>query len=329
MRLNSATITLAATLTVMPLAAGWAQAQTTPPNTAPNAAAAAPATPGAAAGLKPVDPVVARVNGQEVHLSDITAAAQTLPDQYRNMPTNVLYPLLVDQAVDRLSVVAMARRQGLDKDPEVAHAMERAADQTLQNALMARDVAPQVTEAAIRARYDKDIAGKTGEEEVHARHILVPTEAEALKIIAELKKGADFATLAKANSTDPGAAQGGDLGFFKRGDMLPEFAAAAFAMKPGQISDKPVKTQYGWHVIKVEERRNAPAPTFEEAHDELRQQMIQEGVQRVLAQARQGETIERFNPDGTPVRATDNAEPPPAAGSAQPAPAAAPAPAKK
>jgi peptidyl-prolyl cis-trans isomerase C len=310
MRLKSATITLAVTLTALPLAGAWAQTTTPPPPPAATPPAATPAKPPADA--KAANPVVARVNGEEVHLSDIMAAAQSLPEQYRSMPTNVLYPLLVDQAVDRLTVAAMARKQGLDKDPEVAQAMSRAADQTLQNAVMAREIGPQVNEAAIRARYDKDVAGKTGEEEVHARHILVANEADAVKIIAELKKGADFAALAKARSTDPGAAQGGDLGFFKKGDMLPEFANAAFAMKPGQISDKPVKTQYGWHVIQVLDRRNAPAPTFAEAHDELRQKMIQEAAQRVIAQARNGVTIERFNPDGTPIRATDTAEPPPA-----------------
>ena len=157
-----------------------------------------------------------------------------------------------------------------------------------------------------------DIAGKPGEEEVHARHILVPTEAEARPIIGELKAGGEFAAIAKARSTDPGAAQGGDLGFFRRGDMLPEFADAAFALKSGQTADVPVKTQYGWHVIQVLERRQAPPVSFEQAAPELRQKMIQDGIKQVLAQARVGLTVQKFNIDGTPQRAVDTAEPPPA-----------------
>jgi peptidyl-prolyl cis-trans isomerase C len=260
----------------------------------------------------PPDPVVARVGNDEIHLSDISAAAEGLPAQYHNMSSQALYPLLLDQAIDRNALVAYARAKGIDKDPAVQRQMQMAANQVLADELMRREVGPQLTENAIRARYDRDVANKPGEEEVHARHILVSTEAEANKIIAELKKGADFATLAKAHSTDPGAAQGGDLGFFKKGDMLPEFADAAFALKPGQISEKPVKTQYGWHVIKVEERRAAPAPTYAEVHDELRQQLIQEDVQKVLADARSGLKVEKFNPDGSPFRATDTAQPPPA-----------------
>ena len=302
MRLKTATITLAASFAAFPLAAAWAQAPK--PATPPAKTAPAPA-------IKPADPVVARVGAQTVHLSDISAAAQLLPQQYRSMPTNVLYPLLVDQAIDRIAVADLARKQGLDKNPEVAHAMARAADQALQNAMLAQEVNPQITEAAVHARYEKDIAGKTGVEEVHAEHILVPTEALATKLIAELNKGADFATLAKKNSTDPGGAQGGDLGFFKHTDMLPAFANAAFALKTGQITQKPVKTQYGWHVIKLLGRRHAPAPTYAEAHDELRQKMVQQAVARVIAQARAGLAIARFNPDGSPVRATDTAQPPP------------------
>lgn len=256
------------------------------------------------------DPVVARVDGTEIHLSDVSEAAQALPAQYRALPQSVLFPLLTDQLIDRAAVTAMARRQGFDKDPAVARQMARAADQALETAVMQRDIAPAVTEEALRARYDRDIAGKPGEPEVHARHILVATEAEARQIIEELRKGGDFAAIAKARSKDPGAAQGGDLGFFKEGDMVPEFAAAAFALQPGQISEKPVKTQFGWHVIKVEERRNAPAPTFEEARDDLRQAVIQEEMQKVLATAREGLRIERFNADGSPRRATDTAAPP-------------------
>ena len=276
------------------------------------AAPAAPVAPAAAPAAKPVDPVVAKVGAVEIHGSDLAEAAQGLPEQYRNMPAAQMYPMLLDQLVDREAVGVLARKKGLDRDPAVQRAMQRAGDQVMQNALISRDVGPTVTEPALHARFERDFAGKTGEEEVHARHILVASEADALKVIAELKKGGDFAALAKTRSSDPGASQGGDLGFFKKGDMLPEFAAAAFALKPGQITEKPVKTQYGWHVIKLEGRRAAPAPTFEQAHDELRQQMVQEGVQKVLAEARAGVTVEKFNPDGSKPRSTDAAQPPPA-----------------
>jgi len=267
---------------------------------------------GVARAQAPADPIVGRVNGQEIRLSEIVEAAQSLPEEYRGLPQAQLFPLLLDQAIDRRALVAVARKQGLDKDPAVQRQMATAEEMALQNALISRDIHPLVTEAALHAIYDKEYAGKTGEEEVHARHILVASEADAKKIIAELKGGGDFAAIAKARSSDPGAAQGGDLGFFKRGDMLPEFAEAAFALKPGEISDKPVKTQYGWHVIKLEERRAAPAPTFEQTHDDLRQKLIQQSVEKIVADARAGAAIERFNPDGSVVRATDTAEPPPA-----------------
>jgi peptidyl-prolyl cis-trans isomerase C len=256
--------------------------------------------------------VVARVNDQEIRLSDLAEAAESLPEQYRAMPQNVLFPLLTDQLIDRAAVAALARKQGLDRDPAVLRQVARATESALENALMSRDIGPTISEDAIRARYDRDIAGKPGEAEVHARHILVATEADAVKVLAELKAGGDFATIAKARSSDPGAANGGDLGFFKKGDMVPEFAEVAFALKPGETSTKPVKTQFGWHVIKVEERRDAPAASFEQSHDELRQKMIQEGVQKVVAQARAEAKVERMNPDGSARRATDGAMPPPA-----------------
>ena len=174
------------------------------------------------------------------------------------------------------------------------------------------DVDPTVGSAMIALGYDRDFAGKPGETEIHARHILVPDEADAKAAIAEIKAGADFATVAKARSKDPGSADGGDLGFFKQGDMVPEFAAVAFALKPGEISQAPVKSQFGWHVIKVEEIRQAPPASFEESKDQIRQAIIQEGIQGVIKTAKAGLKIEIFNPDGTPKRATDLAEPPPA-----------------
>ena len=258
------------------------------------------------------DPIVARVDGQEIHASDLAEAAQTLPQEMRGMPPNVNMPMLIDQLVDRKSIVILARKQKFADDPAVLRAVARATDQAMQTALLQKEISPLITDAALKARYDRDFAGKPGETEVHARHILVPDEADAKAAIAEIKAGADFATVAKARSKDPGSADGGDLGFFKQGDMVPEFAAVAFALKPGEISQTPVKSQFGWHVIKVEERRQAPPASFEESKDQIRQGIIQEGIQGIIKTAKIGLKIEIFNPDGTPKRATDAAEPPPA-----------------
>jgi len=272
----------------------------TPPPAAPQAAAA----PGG-------DPVVGIVDGQPIHLSDISDAVKSLPDEYRSMPAPTLYPLMLDQLIDRKAIAILARKQGLEKDPAVQREIARDTDAALQNALLTRDISPLVTDAAVRARYDQEFKGKTGEEEVHAEHILVPTEDEAKSIIAELDKGGDFAALAKQHSKDPGSANGGDLGWFKSGEMVPEFASAAFALKPGEITQTPVKTKFGWHVIKLEERRMSAPPTYEQERDELRQTMIQENLKKVLADARSQVKVQRFNVDGSPLRATDSAEPPP------------------
>ncbi len=258
------------------------------------------------------DPVLAKVNGEDIHLSDVSEALGTLPPEYRQMPPQMLYPKILDQLISQKAVIVLARKQGLDRDPQVVKQMGMAQEQALQAAAIRKAVAPLVTEDAVKAAYDKDIAGKPAEQEAHAAHILVANEADAAKVIAQLKAGGDFTALAKANSTDPGAAQGGDLGWFKKGDMLPEFSGPAFALKPGEITDKPVKTQYGWHVIKLEELRPVAVPAYAEAHDEIRQKMIQEDVQKVFADARSQVKVEQFNPDGSVPRATDAAEPPPA-----------------
>ena len=189
----------------------------------------------------PADPVVAKVDGQPIHLSDLKDAAQSLPENLRGMPAQKLFPTLLDQLIDGRALVAEARKSGLDKDPAVQRQVEAAEDRALQTAVLSKEVGPSVTDDAVHARYDQDLAGKPGEDEVHARHILVDSEAAAKKIIAQLKAGGDFAALAKQYSKDPsGAQQGGDLGFFKKDEMVPEFATAAFALQPGQVSPEPV-----------------------------------------------------------------------------------------
>lgn len=291
------------------------------PAPSPTRGATPPAASQPAAPQPAADPVLARVGGEEIRASDVAEAAQGLPEELRSMPAQVLQPMLLDQLIDRKVIVQAARKQGLDKDPQVQRQIARAADTALQNALLLREVGPSITEEALRARYQREFAGKPGEEEVRAHHILVADEEAAKRLIAELKGGADFEALAKQHSTDPSAKEGGgDLGFFKRADMLPEFADAAWALKPGDISQAPVKTRFGWHVIKLDERRQAAPPPFEQVRDELRQSMIQDGVRKVLDQAKTGVTVERFNPDGTPQAAVPSTPAPgtPAAGAAAP-----------
>ena len=180
--------------------------------------AAAFAPSGAAwADDKPADPVVAKIGTDLIHLSDLNAAAETLPPQARQMPRDQLLPKLLDQMVDARVLAQEAYKNGLDKDPVVQRNMRDAQERTLVSAMLEREVGPHITEAAVKARFDQEIGGHPPLQEVHARHILVADEATAKKIIAELKKGGDFAALSKQYSKDSAAVeQGGDLGFFKK-----------------------------------------------------------------------------------------------------------------
>jgi peptidyl-prolyl cis-trans isomerase C len=260
------------------------------------------------------DPVLAKVNGEPIHLSDLRAAADTLPAQARSMPPQQLYPMLLQQLVDEQALLVQARKTGFDKEPDVQRTMKMAEERALASALLSKEVRPQITDEAVQAKYDQEFANKPGETEVHARHILVNDEATAKKIIADLKKGGDFAALSKQYSKDPSAsAQGGDLGFFKKTDMVPEFAEAAFALKDNEVTPVPVKTQFGWHVIQTLGRRTVQPPSFDQERDQIRQQMAQAAVQKEVAQARSEVTVETFNMDGSPIKATDMAEPPPPA----------------
>jgi peptidyl-prolyl cis-trans isomerase C len=276
----------------------------------------------AVAQAPPADPVLARVDGLEIRQSDVEAEIQRLPPELRTMPPQALQPLLLDQMITQKALVAAARQMGLDRDPEVQSRIRRAEEETLQQALLLREVQPLLTDEALRARFARETAARPSEEEIRARHILVPTEQEARTALADARRaGADFAEVARRRSTGPGAREGGDLGFFKRGDMIPEFEEAAFALQPGQISQNPVRTQFGWHVIKVEERRAAPAPSFEESREALRQQAFEEGVNAAVERIRTAARVERTDAAGAP-------RPPSLLDGAAP-PAQAPAPAQR
>lgn len=265
------------------------------------AAALAVATPFAwaqqSAAPAPQDPVVAKVDGQEIRLSDMRAAQGQLPEQYREAPLELIYQPLLDQMIDRKLAAAEARKQNMQDDPAVKRQLDAAADSVLQSALWNKRIEAELSEEKVRARYERDVAGKPGQEEVHARHILVKTEDEAKEVRAALQKGADFAKLAAEKSIDP--TPGGDLGFFPRGVMVPEFTEAAFKLKPGELSE-PVQTKFGWHVIKLEARRDGAPPSFEDSADDIRMAMAREVLGAERQRLREAAKIETFNPDGTP-----------------------------
>jgi len=265
---------------------------------------------GSAAGTG--DPILAKVNGEVVHQSDVKNAVRQLPQRAQSIPPQTLYPLVLNRIIDTMALAAAAQHTGIDKDPVVQHRLAEAKQQVLASALLTKDIDPRITDNALHARYMTEIASKPGEEELHARDILVNDEATAKKIIAELNKGADFATLAKQYSKDPtGAAKGGDLGFVKKSEMPAPFADATVALQPGQITKTPVQTQFGWHVIQVLARRHALQPTFEQVRGPLRQEIVKEYAQKAVTQALAQAKVERFNPQGSPASPIDGAKPPP------------------
>ena len=285
---------------------------------APTAPAKAPqATP-------PKDPVVATVNDQPIYLSELQVAQQALPPQYRNMPLSSVYPALLDRIIDSKLVVADGKKNKVEADPDFKKRMAFVEDQVVQDFWLQKELAKRVTPDKLQARYQEKLKSMPAEDEVHARHILVATEQEAKDLLAELKKGTPFDKLAREKSTDKASgAEGGDLGWFKRTDMVKEFSDAAFALKKGELSETPVKTQFGFHLIKVEDRRQAPPPSFEELADQIREEVQRETVTQYLDQLRSNAKVEKFNMDGSKAEAAP-AKPPatePPAAPTTPAPA--------
>ena len=253
-----------------------------------------------AAGDTKNDPVVAVVNGTTLKRSDVVASAQTLPAQYRNQ-VDQLFPQLVDRLIDITLMVEEGRRQKLQDDPEVKAIVARYEDEAIREVLVRRFLADKVTEDILKKRYADEITKMPPTEELRASHILVKTEDEARAIIKQLDGGADFAKLAKEKSTDASAGNGGDLGYFSDGDMVPEFYAAAAKLKKGQYTKEPVKTQYGYHVIELTDRRAKVVPKFEEVKDQVKDQVTQELVSAWLADLHKGAKVQKFGPDGKPL----------------------------
>ncbi|NQW09085.1 MAG: peptidylprolyl isomerase [Alphaproteobacteria bacterium] len=261
------------------------------------------ATDGAAAPSVDPNAVVAKVGESEITINDLMRMRANLPAQYRQIPLEQIYPALLERAIDGRLVANAARATDIQGRPDVQKRIEIAIDDVLSEIWLGETIASLVTEEALRARYKTFAESQEGRKEAHARHILLENEENAKAVIEELDKGADFAALAGERSTGPSAAQGGDLGWFEAGQMVPEFSEAAFALEPGTYSKAPVKSQFGWHVILLEETRNAGAPPYEQVQEQLATEMTRELIGERLAALRAEATIERFTPTGEPMPA--------------------------
>ena len=254
------------------------------------------------------DPVVARANGIEIHESDLAFAEEEIGNNMPNLPPPQKREYLITYLADVIVLSQAADQQKLGNRDDVKRRLTFDHNRLLMEALLQDAGRAALTDAELHKVYGEAVKQMTPEEEVHARHILVPTEEEAKAILAELKKGADFATLAKQKSKDPGAAEGGDLGYFTKEQMVPEFAEAAFKLAKGQISD-PVKTQFGWHIIKVEDRRTKPTPTFEQVRSQIENYVAHRAQSALVEKLRGAANIERLDKPMAPAPSLNPAAP--------------------
>src|SRR5271154_196030 len=240
------------------------------------------------------NPVLAKVNGAEIRQSDVTLAEEELGPSLAQMDPATKKENVLAFLIDMKIVAKAAEDKKIEDRPDFKARLAFTRNRLLMDNLLAVEGKAATTDEAMKKVYDEAAKQIAGEQEVHARHILVETEDEAKAIEAELKKGTDFAELAKTKSKDPGAADGGDLGFFTKDQMVPEFSAVAFALEPGKISD-PVKSQFGWHIIKVEEKRNRKAPDFDQVKSQIETYVTRKAQADYVAKLREGAKIERLD----------------------------------
>jgi len=255
------------------------------------AAAAILAFAGTAA-MAQEDAVVATVNGQPVTETDLEIAISDLEQQFAQLPEEQRRAAALSAVIEIRLLAAEAESKGLAEGDEFARRMDMLRQRALHSAYIEQEVAALVTDEAVRARYDEEIAKIPASEEVRARHILVETEEEATAIIKQLDEGGDFEAIAKEKSTDGAAAQGGDLGYFGAGQMVPEFEQAAFAMEVGAHSAEPVKSQFGFHVIKLEDKRAKQPPAYEQVSDQLRSVLLRDAYMKVVNDLRAAADVE-------------------------------------
>lgn len=221
------------------------------------------------------DAVIATVDGAEIRYSDVVLAERDLGAQLSGVPENVKFEYLANLMVDRKALAAAARAEGFEADPEVQRQLAYYAEKVLGDVYLNRSLLDAVSDEEARAFYDKQVSEVELQEEISARHILVETEEEALAVIERLNAGEDFIELANEVSTGPSGKEGGDLGYFVKDRMVPEFSEAAFALEPGAVS-APVKSDFGWHVIKVEDRRQQQLVAFEDVKEGIKVQLRDE-----------------------------------------------------
>ena len=237
------------------------------------------------------DKVVARVDGEEVMNSELMEAVATLPPQYQANVEAIL-PTLLNRLIDLKLAGKAARAEGLAEDAEVKERLAEAEEQIIRDIYLQRLVEAGVTEEKLQESYEKYKAANPPKEEVRARHILLKTEEDANAVIAELDGGADFATLAQERSTGPSASKGGDLGYFVAEQMVPEFSKAAFELEPGKYSSEPVQTNFGFHVIFVEDSRLSEPPAREAVEPQLREQLSREIIEGAFTGLRNNAKVE-------------------------------------
>lgn len=236
---------------------------------------------------------VASVNGDTIYLAEVMAIIEQLPADVRQQPLATYFDRVVDDIIDSRLAASAGDEAGLTNDPEIIEQMSLAAQRVLAEAFVRQTLREAMTDSELQKAYELYVADTSSREEVWARHILVATEAEANEIIAELKAGGDFITLAQERSTGPSGPNGGDLGYFTRGAMVPGFEAAAFSIDVGAFSQTAVQTQFGWHVIKIENRRIAEAPSFEQLQGQLQQNLATQTISRLIERLRADAQITR------------------------------------
>ncbi len=268
--------TIAALLFVLPAASGCSK----------NSSSEAPASAS--------DPVIARVNGVDIKQSDLALAEEDVGADMQAASPEAKREHLISYLADIIMVTQAADKKNLADNPDFKRRLAFLRSKLLMGYELQQEAKTALTDEALKQTYDEAVKSMSGQEEVRARHILVEGEDEAKAIIEQLKGGADFATLAKEKSKDPGAAEGGDLGYFTKDQMVPEFADVAFKMYPGQLSN-PVKTQFGWHVIKVEDKRIKQPPEFEKVKDQIEAYLARKAQSDFIAKLRQSAKVERLD----------------------------------